>query len=78
MTQKIGIFTPHYLFAVTVDYNWDLRHFPSEFGPKKMRKMLINVFEEKKDLKALPKRRSSCKLPDSSRKRVGSRKRKSS
>jgi predicted esterase len=53
--QKIGLFTPHHLHAISTTYNWELRYFASEFSPEEMREMLLNVFETKKDLKTLPK-----------------------
>jgi pimeloyl-ACP methyl ester carboxylesterase len=53
LKQKIGLLTPHYLFAVTDLYNWDLRYSAQEFGPELMRAILLNIFAEKKDLKTL-------------------------
>jgi pimeloyl-ACP methyl ester carboxylesterase len=53
--QKFALFTPHHLFAYSSNYNWELRYFASEFSPEEMREMLLKVFEEKKDLKTLPK-----------------------
>jgi pimeloyl-ACP methyl ester carboxylesterase len=53
VTQKIGVLTPQYLYAVTDLYVWDLRYSTQEFGPELTRAMLMNIFAEKKDLKAL-------------------------
>lgn len=54
MTQKIGLLTPQYIVAITEDYRWNLVYATQEFGPEKSRKMLWHIFNEKKDLKALP------------------------
>ena len=53
--QKIALYTPHHLFAISTDYVWQLRYFTNEFSPEEMREMLINLFEQKKDLKTLSK-----------------------
>jgi pimeloyl-ACP methyl ester carboxylesterase len=53
LKQKIGVFTPHYLYAVTEDYVWDLRYSTQEFGPELTRAMLMHLYAEKKDLKGL-------------------------
>ena len=53
ITQKIGLFTPQYLAAISIDYRWNLMYFTSEFSAEEMRAMLLKVFEEKKDLKKL-------------------------
>lgn len=53
MVQKIGLLTPHYMMAVTELYRWDLMYFTPEFGPELTRKILLQVFREKKDLREL-------------------------
>ncbi|MBI1830298.1 MAG: hypothetical protein HYR84_02470, partial [Planctomycetes bacterium] len=51
--QKIGLLTPQYLFAVSMDYKWDLAYATREFEPELMRNMLLRIFNEKKEFKVL-------------------------
>jgi predicted esterase len=53
MKQKMGLFTPHIIKAVTYDYGWELMYFTQEFPPEQVRKILLQVFNEKPDLKKL-------------------------
>ena len=53
MKQKVALLTPQYLKAITETYAWDQMYFTDEFGPELTRKILLQVFSERKDLKEL-------------------------
>jgi pimeloyl-ACP methyl ester carboxylesterase len=51
MKQKVALVTPHYIKAITEKYIWDQMYFTDEFGPELTRKILLTIFNERKDLK---------------------------
>jgi pimeloyl-ACP methyl ester carboxylesterase len=53
MKQKIALITPHHMKAITERYVWDQMYFTDEFGPELTRKILLQVFSERKELKEL-------------------------
>ena len=53
LNQKIAVLTTHHFLAVTERYKWDPMYFTQEFDPELVRKILLQVFSEKKDLKDL-------------------------
>ena len=53
MKQRIELLTPQFLMAVTEDYQWNQMYFTDEFGPELTRKILLQAFTERKQLKEL-------------------------
>ncbi len=53
MKQKVALLTPHHLMAITDTYDWTQMYFTDEFGPELTRKILLQIFTERKDLKEL-------------------------
>ncbi len=53
MKQRIELLTPQFLMAVTEKYEWNQMYFTDEFGPELTRKILLQIFSERKELKEL-------------------------
>ena len=53
LKQRVGIITPHYVFCATNEFKWNLMYFTDEFGPELTRKIVLQIFSEKKEYKAL-------------------------
>src|ERR1043165_833236 len=51
LKQQIVLYTPKYLKAITPEFNWPVSYFTTEFSPEEVRRMLVDVFEEKKNFK---------------------------
>ena len=48
MQQRIGIITSSYVTAATIDYEWNLVYFTSEFGPDHSRKIILSILDKEK------------------------------
>lgn len=53
MTQRIAMVSSQHIKAITNDYTWNPVYFTQEFGPELTRKILLQIFSERKALKAL-------------------------
>ncbi|MSU78146.1 MAG: alpha/beta hydrolase [Gemmataceae bacterium] len=51
VNQKIAVLTSQQIFARSEKYQWDLGYYTQEFDPTNLRKIIMHVFNEKKDLK---------------------------
>jgi len=75
LTQKIGLLTPQYLHAYTIEHRWQLLYKTNEFTPEYVRALLLQVYSERKALKELKPAAKFLKIAAFCRRPAGSTKR---